>query len=177
MSFAWASYAFMYGAEVESYVVVIIVLTLYSAYLSFFGALFGSVIWTSWKLTGPWTFIGLGAIPLTIALAFYLGSDAVLWQYDHLKDAVIQSGQEHEWRILDLGAGARAGPIALIFGAPLLLLDLMSVAFDLGVFLQVLGLMAMIAVIFLMGFLPSAVFSLVVMTVAYVRKFSQRHDL
>ncbi|MDQ3037865.1 MAG: hypothetical protein M3Y87_36055 [Myxococcota bacterium] len=162
-------------ASLVTHVFVVGFLVGYSLFLGAQGGLVLALPWTAWRLAGPWVLVPVLTIPVCVVLALVIcwpltdAAGRALW------DAILVAGAEHDWLVAELGPIARAGPIALLFALPLLVIDLGALMLDPWVLWQLLLLILALALALLLGLVPSGVVSLVAVTFGYVRRFVGRH--
>lgn len=147
----------------------------YGAFVGFWPGIVAGSARVSWLMAGAWILVPLVLVPFAVGSCFWLFSGFLGSLGHDLWDALKAAGAEHEWLVAELGPAARAGPIALVFAAPLLVLDLGALALDPGVLLALLLLFLGTSAVFLLGFLPSAFVSSFALLAAYARRLRRRH--
>ena len=92
--------------------------------------------WTAWKLAGPWIVVPLVVIPISVIVSMVLCAPLTALAGEALWGAIVEAGRDHDWLVAELGPAARAGPIALVFAIPLLLVDLGAILLEPSVLLH-----------------------------------------
>lgn len=161
--------------SIFAHVVLAVIIVGYSLLTGAQGGLVFAIPWTAWKLAGAWIVVPLVVIPISVVLGFVICSPLTGVAGSALVDAIIEAGGAHHWLIGDLGPVARAGPIALVFAIPLLVIDLGAVMLAPQVLLHLAVLILALAFALLLGLVPSGLISLFAITIGYTRRFMRRH--
>lgn len=128
-----------------------------------------------WNMAGAFILVPVVLIPVSVAGSFWLFGGLLGDSAAKVLTALVESGAEHEWLIGKIGPAARIGPPVLILILPLLAVDLVALLFDVGVIWSLFVFLLLVAVAFLIGFVPSALASLTVVIAAYAKRFAARH--
>ncbi len=157
------------------FAILFVIAFFYALYVAFFPAVVAGIFWLAWKMAGPWILVPLVFIPLCVWLSLWAMGGVMAGEADELIAALGTAAGEHDWVTLKLGTAARAGPVILVIAIPLLIIDFGAILLTPSVLWALLTLVLWTAFAFALGFVPSAGFSLVVVTAAWVRRFLRRH--
>lgn len=157
------------------HVVVWVVLFGYALFVGAQGGLVLALPWTAWKLAGPWIVVPLVVLPISVIVSMVLCAPLTALAGEALWGAIVEAGRDHDWLVAELGPAARAGPIALVFAIPLLLVDLGAILLEPSVLLHLVLAVLALALSILLGLVPSGIVSLLAVAIGYARRFWQRH--
>jgi hypothetical protein len=135
-----------------------------------------------WRLCGGWSIFPLIAIPLSIALSFWLFKG---WLHTEaidviqaLKLSAHEQGLKFTTDAIGGGVGVHAGPVAfilLIFLLPFLIADLFFILIDFSFLLQFGWFLLCFFFVVLIGTVPASCVSAIALGVAFVKRLFERY--
>ncbi len=159
----------------ESPVVMVVLMIVYSLMIGVQTGLVVAAVRVTWAMAGPFILVPLILIPLAVVGAFWLFWGPLGSAAESVLSALVASGADHDWLVGKIGPAARIGPPILIIALPLFAMDMVGVLIDGGVIWSLFLFLLLASGVFLFGFLPSALVSMVAVVGAYLRRFARRH--
>lgn len=180
MTFLVREMASAEGELAPKLIACVVVTVMYAAPI----ALVAGVLRGVWRMVGGWLFLPLILVPLTVALAFWIGSGWLASEAKAVVDELVLSGKEHGFEhtmsaapaLKVAHAGAPGAVIALVILLPFLAADLFWILVDFDFLLSLLRFFFSVGLIAFLGALPSILVSGTVLGIVFVRRLKHRYE-
>jgi hypothetical protein len=156
--------------------VLVLVAFVYSLFVGAQAGLVIAFVRVVWLMVGAAIVLPLVVVPLALYLSFWAFSGVLLEDARELVGAMGSAADKHEWLVAAVGPAARVGPAILVIALPLLAADLVVILVQPAVLWTLIKLVLGVGVAFLVGAVPSALFSIVALVGVWVRRMKKRDE-